>query len=99
MTTIPTIKQLYDGALANFESEYSIAVNPFGRAFLVALAGVLSGILWLIYLQIGLTQKNIWFDTADSVANGGTLERFGVEILGRWPFSATSGQYSAIVPG
>src|ERR1043165_2802370 len=32
-------------------------------------------------------------------ADGGRLGRFGGERLGRWPFSATSGQYSAIVTG
>lgn len=99
MTTIPTKKQLFDGILANFEAEYSISVNPFGHAFLVALAGVLAGFLWLYYLAVGDTQKNIWFDKADSVDNGGTLERFGVTILKRWPFAATKGQYTIAITG
>lgn len=95
MITIPTIKELYDGALANFESEYSISVNPFGKAFLVALAGVLSMLLWLVYLGIGATQKNIWYDTCDYE----TLNRFGYTILGRFPFVAVKAQYSITVTG
>ncbi len=95
MITIPTIKELYDGALANFESEYSISVNPFGKAFLVALAGVLSMLLWLVYLGIGATQKNIWYDTCDYE----TLNRFGFTILGRYPFVAVKGQYTITVTG
>lgn len=95
MITIPTIKELFDGALANFESEYSISVNPFGKAFLVALAGVLSMLLWLVYLGIGATQKNIWYDTCDYE----TLNRFGYTILGRFPFVAVNAQYTITVTG
>lgn len=99
MTTLPTIKQLFDSILNNLEAEFSIAINPFGKAFLVALAGVLSGCLYLYYLTIGDVQKNIWVDTADSVANGGTLERFGNIILGRYPFAAQPGTYTVSVTG
>lgn len=95
MTTIPTIQELYDGILSNFESEFSISTNPFGQAFLNCLAGVLSMCLWLVYLGVAATQKNIWFDTCDYE----TLIRFGVTILGRYPFSATKGQYTITVTG
>jgi hypothetical protein len=86
MTTIPTIQTIFNDILSDLEAEFSITINPFGHAFLVALAGVLSGILWLYYLSIGNVQKNIWFDTADPPENGGTLLRYGLTILGRAPF-------------
>ncbi len=99
MTAIPTIQDLRDGMIDKFMSEYSIALNEYGQAFLDAHAGVMAGELYLMYLAVGKTQKNIWYDTADSVANGGTLERFGVSILARWPFQAFPGVYTASVTG
>lgn len=99
MTNIPTIQDLFNDLKAAFESQFGITVNPVGNAFLTALCGVLAGILYLYYLAIGFTQKNIWFDTADSEKNGGTLERFGRTILGRNPFAAIPGQYICSVTG
>jgi Baseplate J-like protein len=97
MTTIPRLTIIYNNILADLQAEFGITfISP---SFLKAFAGVLAGMLWLIYLGIGGVQKNIWFDTADSVANGGTLERFGVSILGRYPFAATQAQYSIAVTG
>ena len=55
--------------------------------------------LKLIYLAIGLTQKNIFIDTADPASMGGTLERFGIVKLGRPPFPAVAGQYQVQVTG
>lgn len=95
MITIPTIQELNDGILANFEAEFGVTLNPYGRAFLTALAGVMAMCLWLVYLGIGATQKNIWFDTCDYE----TLIRFGTTILGRFPFAATKGQYTVTVTG
>jgi uncharacterized phage protein gp47/JayE len=99
MTQIPTIQDIYDDLIAAFEAEFGISVNDEGNAWVPALCGVLAGKLYLYYLGIGDLQKNIWFDTADSVRNGGTLERFGTIILGRWPFAATAGKYTCSVTG
>jgi uncharacterized phage protein gp47/JayE len=44
-------------------------------------------------------KKNVWYDTADSEANGGTLQRFGRSIIARNPFPATQGQYTCTVTG
>jgi len=99
MTAIPTIEELFDDILADLMAEFDITLNPLGLAFLTAFAGVFSGFLWLFYLAIGLVQKNVWYDTADSEANGGTLERFGREILGRSPFAAQAGVYTIGVTG
>lgn len=93
--TIPTIKQIYDGAISNFETEFGVTTNPFGQAMLVAFAGVMSGLIYLVYLTASLNDKNIWFDTCDNE----TLIRYGTTILGRYPFPATSAQYTITVTG
>jgi hypothetical protein len=99
MITIPTINQLYTGILADLEAEYEITIPVFGKNFLRALAAVQAAKLKIFYLMIGMIQKNLFVDTADSEANGGTLERFGRVKLGRNPFAATSGQYTVQVTG
>jgi hypothetical protein len=99
MITIPTINQLYTGILADLEAEYEITIPVFGKNFLRAFAAVQAAKLKIFYLMIGMIQKNLFVDTADSEANGGTLERFGRVKLGRNPFAATSGQYTIQVTG
>ena len=63
------------------------------------LAGVQAGKLKLYYLAIANLQKNIFVDTAEPVASGGTLERFGLIKLGRNPFPAQAGQYVILITG
>jgi uncharacterized phage protein gp47/JayE len=99
MTTIPTLSQLYNGILASLEAQYGVTIPLFGKNFLRTKAAVQAGKLKLIYLAIGILQKNIFVDTADPEALGGTLERFGRVKLGRNPFSATAGQYTVQVTG
>lgn len=99
MTTIPTIAQLEANILAKLRSEYRVVLNPLGDAFLVGLAVVLSGILWLFYQALAGVQKNVWYTTADSEKSGGTLEEFGRSILDRDPFQAGAGEYTASVTG
>lgn len=99
MTTIPTIQDLYNNILASLEATYSITINDVGHNLLEAKASVLAAQLYMNYLAVGDVQKNVWPDTADSVENGGTLERFGVSILGRWPDAAVAGVYEATVTG
>lgn len=99
MTTIPTIAQLYSATIAALDAEFGTSISPFGKAVLRALAGVWAGILKMYYLAIANLQKNIWVDTAESVAVGGTLERFGFTKLGRLPYPATQGYYTCTVNG
>jgi len=99
MITIPTLNQLYTSILSDLEAELIITIPLFGKNFLRAQAGVMAGVLWVYYKAIGLLQKNIFADTADSEANGGTLERFGRVKLGRNPFPATAGQYTVQLVG
>ena len=94
MINIPTTKEIYDGILADLEAEFTITIPLIGPSFLRALAAVLAGVIKLNYLAIASVQKNIFIDTADPESQGGTLQRFGFVKLGRYPFTATQGQYT-----
>jgi len=99
MNSIPTLKQLFDGILADLEAEYGISISLFGKVALRATAAVQAGKLKLLYLVVGFVQKNIFVDTADPEALGGTLERFGRIKLNRNPFQPQAGKYDIIVTG
>ena len=99
MITIPTIQQLYNAVLADIESEYGESVPVFGKVYLVVQAAVQAAKLKLLYLAVGILQKNIAPDTADPEASGGTLERWGRIKLNRDPFPATAGEYEVQVTG
>lgn len=99
MITIPTLQQLYTDVLGHIEAEYGSSVPLFGKNFLRALAAVQAAKLKIYYLAIANLQKNIFADTADPEAKGGTLERFGRTKLGRNPFPAVAGQYVIEVTG
>lgn len=99
MTTIPTITELYDDILADLQAQFGINIPVFGKVFLRALAMVQAAKLKLFYLSIANVQKNIFIDTAETEAIGGTLERFGRVKLNRNPFPATAGKYEVSVTG
>lgn len=97
--TIPTLNELYDSILNDLENEIGVNIPVFGKVFLRALATVQAAKLKLYYLSIASLQKNIFIDTADPEAVGGTLERFGRVKLNRNPFPAVAGQYDVQVTG
>jgi uncharacterized phage protein gp47/JayE len=99
MITIPTLAQLYTSIKADLESELGITIPLVGKSVIRAIAAVQAAKIKLLYLGLGLLQKNIFIDTADPEASGGTLERFGRVKLGRDPFPATSGEYDVEVTG
>ena len=99
MTRIPTILELYNDIISDLETEMQVRIPLVGRYFLRALAMVQASKLKLYYLAIASVQKNIFVDTADSEADGGTLERFGRVKLNRNPFTAIQGQYTLEVVG
>jgi hypothetical protein len=99
MITIPTLAELRTQIKSDLESNLQITIPVFGKAVLWAITLVQAAKLKLIYLAIGLTQKNIFIDTADPASMGGTLERFGIVKLGRPPFPAVAGQYEVQVTG
>lgn len=96
---IPTLNELYNDIKSQLESELNITIPVFGKSYLRVIAGVWAAKLKLYYLAIGNVQKNIFVDTADPEAIGGTLERFGRIKLGRSPFPATAGIYDIQVTG
>lgn len=99
MTTIPTLTELYEAIIADLETQFGISIPLVGKNFLRVMASVQAAKLKLYYLAIGLVQKNVFPDTADSESIGGTLERFGRVKLGRNPFDARAGEYELIVTG
>ncbi len=99
MANIPTLNQLYTSIIADIEAEFSTTIPIFGKSFLRALAGVQAAKLKLYYLLTAKVQKNIFVDTAEPEAQGGTLERWGRAKLGRNPFPATAGEYTILITG
>lgn len=99
MITIPTISQLYTAIKSDLEASYGSSIPTFGKSFLRIMALVQAGKLKLYYLAIANLQLNIFVDTAQPEASGGTLERFGRVKLGRNPFPAQAAQYVITVTG
>lgn len=99
MSNIPKLSEIYEGLIFDIEAELNITIPTSGKSFLRALAAVLAGVIYLYYLAIGQLQKNVFADTADPEASGGTLERFGRVKLNRNPFPATAGEYALTITG
>lgn len=99
MANIPTLNELYTDIIADLEAEFGFTIPLIGKNFLRIIAAVQAGKLKLLYIALGKVQKNIFVDTADPEAIGGTLERFGRVKLGRNPFPATAGQYTIQLTG
>lgn len=98
MQNIPTIQDLYNQIISDFDLKLGTNLNQLRRAYLKALAAVQAGKLKIMYLFAAAVQKNIAPDTADTESNGGTLERFGRLKLNRNPFPAVQGVYECFMP-
>lgn len=99
MISIPTLKELTDDVIASIENELNITLPTSGKNVIRPFAAVYAAKLKLYYLQLAKVQKNIFIDTADPVAKGGTLERWARVKLGRNRRPATAGQYLVDVTG
>lgn len=99
MISLPTLSQLYNSIKSSLQSELGVTIPDFGPSFLRTFSIVLAGKLKQYYLAVGKVQKNIFVDTAEPEASGGTLERFGRVKLNRNPFPAVAGQYDVTVTG
>lgn len=99
MINIPTLNELYLSIKGDLEASESVTIPIFGKSVIRTIAAVQAAKIKLIYLAIGNLQKNIFVDTADPEAKGGTLERFGRIKLGRDPFPPRAAQYSVEVTG
>ena len=96
---IPSLNQLFLDIKANLDAEFNITIPTFGKNYLRSQAAVAAARLKLYYLTIARVQKNIFVDTADPEAIGGTLEQFGRVKLGRNPFPAVAGEYTVEING
>lgn len=99
MITIPTLQELKQQIEADIEAAYQESMPTFGKVMLRAISAMQAGKIWLLYKVLGYIQKNVWADTADPEATGGTLERIGRIKLGRNPFPAVAGQYTIQITG
>lgn len=95
---IPSIQQLYTKLVTDIKNSLGI-LAALVKFVINALSGVLAAQLKLLYLYLNDIQNNQFPDTADTAANGGTLERQGRIYLNRDPFPATDGVYTATVTG
>ena len=99
MITIPTLSQLYNSIKSAIQAELNVTIPDFGPSFLRTFSIVLAGKLKQYYLAVAKVQKNIFVDTAEPEALGGTLERFGRVKLNRNPFPAVAGKYVITITG
>lgn len=95
---IPSIQQLYTKLVTDIKNSLGI-LAALVKFVINALSGVLAAQLKLLYLYLNDIQNNQFPDTADTAANGGTLERQGQIYLNRQPFPATDGVYTSTVTG
>lgn len=98
MRPIPTLQELRETLANDFKSKLNLLSNNL-KKFLDAFTIVESAKFKLLYLYLQDLQNNIFPDTADLEANGGTLERQGRIYLNRNPRPATVGTFELIVTG
>lgn len=98
MRPIPTIQELRETLANDFKSKLNLLSNNL-KKFLDAFTIVESAKFKLLYLYLQDLQNNIFPDTADLEANGGTLERQGRIYLNRNPRPATVGTFELSVTG
>lgn len=93
MAVIPTIAEIYETLSNDLKNKLNLSDNDLKKV-LDAVALSLTGQFKLTYLFLADIQNNIFPDTADSAANGGTLERQGLIYLNRIRRPATSGIFN-----
>ena len=98
MRPIPSMQEIKESISNDFKSRLNLLSNNLKR-FLNAFSIVESAKFKLLYLFLQDIQNNIFADTADLEANGGTLERMGRIYLGRNPRAATVGVFNLSVNG
>lgn len=98
MKPIPSILQLYNKFASDLKTRLNISDADL-KFVLDSMSAVLTGQLKICYLYIKDVEDNGFPDTADTEANGGSLERQGRIRLGRDPFPAENGVYSVKVTG
>jgi uncharacterized phage protein gp47/JayE len=98
MRNIPTIPELYENISSDLKSKLNLSDADLKTVF-GAFDSVIAAQFKLVYLYLSDIQNNIFPDTADTLENGGTLERLGNIYLNRSPNPATIGVFEALVTG
>ena len=96
MAYIPTISELYENISNDLKNKLDLSDDELKKV-LDAVALVLAGQLKLTYLSLSDIQNNVFPDTADTVENGGTLDRHGMIQLNRIKKPATNGVFEVQV--
>ena len=96
MAYIPTIQELYNNISNDLKNKLNLSDDELKKV-LDAFAMVLAGQLKLFYLSLSDVQNNVFPDTADTSANGGTLDRHGMIQLNRLQRPATNGVFQISV--
>lgn len=99
MVNIPLLSTLFNTVKSQLETYFETTIPTYGFSMLRGFAAVHSANLKTLYLVLAKVQKNVFPDTAEPEASGGTLERFGRVFLQRDPFPAIQGQYICSVGG
>lgn len=98
MKPIPSIIELQQNIVEDLKSKLNLSDDDLKKT-LNAISLVLSGQMKILYLFLADIQNNIFPDTADSVDQGGTLERIGQIYLNRPPFPDAIGVFNISVNG
>ena len=98
MRAIPNLNELKDAIANDLKQKLNLSDSNL-KYVLDAMDSVLAAQFKLVYLYLSDIQNNIFPDTADVEANGGTLERLGRIYLNRNPRPATSGIFKLSVTG
>lgn len=93
------LNTIYQNIVADLESEMGVKIPSFGKSFIRAIAIVQAAKMYIYYLSLDFVSQNTLPDTADSADKGGTLQRWGRIILGRFQFAATQAEYEIEVTG
>lgn len=93
------LNTIYQNIVADLENEMGVKIPSFGKSFIRAIAIVQAAKLYIYYLSLDFVSRNTLPDTADSAEKGGTLQRWGRIVLGRYQFAATQGEYEIEVTG
>ena len=92
MKPIPTINEIQGNIISDLKSKLNIS-DLEAKMVLDAFGSVMAGQFKLMYIYLGDILNNIFPDTADTIENGGELNRLGDIYLNRQPKPATNGYY------
>ena len=98
MNQISSIEEIKETMANDFKIKLNLSDAQL-KYVLDAFSSVMSAQIKLVYLYLFDIQNNVFPDTADIEANGGTLERHGRIQLNRNPRPATAGIFKVSVTG